>query len=407
MDTDVLNEDEIQSSTDIFKKYKLLIKKINLQLRRIDAFQRKLNTDPYSETLDSNNNINKRKRAKIEDDNDDDYISPINGNEHIPRTIVQSKKESINSLDVDNPKLQSTNGINPDSKPLNSKTIRVLDLCSHILNDICKHEFSYPFLKPVDPISLNVPDYFDVIKEPMDLSTVKERLESDFYESIDGFIYDMRLIWDNAMKYNRPDSSIYEMAQSLSNEFEEKVKMAIILSEKPYHELKQEMLNRIKELKSSISEYEQKKQEIRSQMPKDYIPIFDVNNLDPRSRNNKPVPYEEKVQIANQVNNMESKYDPGIISIIEQDMPNVLNTDKEELVLDIDELEPSILWRISDFIKTYIFEANIIVDIDNSSVETIEQANNFETMELDEEYSSSDTDSESSDSDSDSEEDCM
>ena len=36
-------------------------------------------------------------------------------------------------------------------------------------------------MKPVDPFELKIPDYFDVIKEPMDISTVEKNLKNGVY----------------------------------------------------------------------------------------------------------------------------------------------------------------------------------------------------------------------------------
>ena len=41
-----------------------------------------------------------------------------------------------------------------------------------------KHKFAWPFHKPVDPVALGLPDYFDVIKEPMDMSKIKQKLDT-------------------------------------------------------------------------------------------------------------------------------------------------------------------------------------------------------------------------------------
>ncbi len=40
---------------------------------------------------------------------------------------------------------------------------------------LMSHEYGWVFSSPVDPIQLNIPDYFDVIKNPMDLGTIKVR----------------------------------------------------------------------------------------------------------------------------------------------------------------------------------------------------------------------------------------
>lgn len=44
--------------------------------------------------------------------------------------------------------------------------------CFNILTQLKKHKSSYPFLQPVDPKLDGAYNYLDIIKEPMDLSTV-------------------------------------------------------------------------------------------------------------------------------------------------------------------------------------------------------------------------------------------
>lgn len=50
-----------------------------------------------------------------------------------------------------------------------------------ILQLLRKHKYSGPFLEPVDPYALNIPDYFDIIKEPMDLGTIEKNLKNNMY----------------------------------------------------------------------------------------------------------------------------------------------------------------------------------------------------------------------------------
>ena len=38
-------------------------------------------------------------------------------------------------------------------------------------------EDAIPFRLPVDPLVLNIPDYFDIIKHPMDLQTIAQKLD--------------------------------------------------------------------------------------------------------------------------------------------------------------------------------------------------------------------------------------
>ncbi|GME94416.1 unnamed protein product [Ambrosiozyma monospora] len=53
--------------------------------------------------------------------------------------------------------------------------------------------FSFPFLQPVDPVALDCPTYFDIVKEPMDLGTVGSKLQNGEYENADQFERDVRL----------------------------------------------------------------------------------------------------------------------------------------------------------------------------------------------------------------------
>jgi len=81
-----------------------------------------------------------------------------------------------------------------------------------------------PFLEPVDPIALGVPDYYNVITNPMDLSTLRKKLESGEYETADQFEHDCRLIFSNCYTYNHPDSEVYKMGQSHEEVFNNKWK---------------------------------------------------------------------------------------------------------------------------------------------------------------------------------------
>ena len=80
---------------------------------------------------------------------------------------------------------------------------------------------SYWFSEPVDPVKYNIVDYFDVISNPMDLSTVRKRLAHNYYGSVDEFVGDMKLIWSNCYKYNGTDHDISKCAKELQTNFSE------------------------------------------------------------------------------------------------------------------------------------------------------------------------------------------
>ncbi|EGC44148.1 histone acetyltransferase [Histoplasma capsulatum var. duboisii H88] len=68
------------------------------------------------------------------------------------------------------------------------------------LNQIQNHKQAWPFLNPVNRDE--VPDYYNVIVSPMDLSTMEERLECDSYPSPKDLVADLKLIFSNCRRYN-------------------------------------------------------------------------------------------------------------------------------------------------------------------------------------------------------------
>ncbi|CAL8120037.1 unnamed protein product [Orchesella dallaii] len=80
------------------------------------------------------------------------------------------------------------------------------------------------FMKPVDPASF--PDYYDIVKYPMDLGTIRARLENLYYLRAEQFENDLQLIGLNAMLYHVQGSEIYKAGQYLWLEYQAK-KIAI------------------------------------------------------------------------------------------------------------------------------------------------------------------------------------
>ncbi|KAL7620374.1 histone acetyltransferase [Parahypoxylon ruwenzoriense] len=83
----------------------------------------------------------------------------------------------------------------------------------HLLNDLQNHQSAWPFLNPVNKD--DVADYYDVIKEPMDLSTMETKLEADQYATPEEFIKDAKLIFDNCRKYNNETTPYAKSANKL------------------------------------------------------------------------------------------------------------------------------------------------------------------------------------------------
>ncbi|KAJ3018484.1 hypothetical protein HKX48_002860 [Thoreauomyces humboldtii] len=91
--------------------------------------------------------------------------------------------------------------------------------CRRMMQELHKHASSWPFKVPVDPKLASAPDYFDVIKKPMDLSTVESKLSSLQYAKVQDFADDIQLMLNNAFLYNPPSNCVHQLGRSLERYF--------------------------------------------------------------------------------------------------------------------------------------------------------------------------------------------
>ena len=73
------------------------------------------------------------------------------------------------------------------------------------------------FHEPVDPIRLNLPDYFDLIKEPMDLGTIKKKLYGNVYKDEESLVRDLKLVFENCKRYNEGDEEVLGMCKHVED----------------------------------------------------------------------------------------------------------------------------------------------------------------------------------------------
>lgn len=75
------------------------------------------------------------------------------------------------------------------------------------------------FHEPVDAEKLGAADYHDVVKNPIDFGTIKQRLNTNHYHLAQEFIDDILLVFDNCLLYNGENSSIGRTCNKVRNEF--------------------------------------------------------------------------------------------------------------------------------------------------------------------------------------------
>ncbi|CAG5121191.1 unnamed protein product, partial [Candidula unifasciata] len=106
-----------------------------------------------------------------------------------------------------------------------------LSLCEDILHKVMKHKASWPFLEPVD--KKLVPDYYTLIKKPMDFQTMLKKCTRLSYASPQEFIEDAALVFENAEAYNKADSEVYTCMQEVEKLFKEALHK--LLPDWPYY----------------------------------------------------------------------------------------------------------------------------------------------------------------------------
>jgi hypothetical protein len=108
-------------------------------------------------------------------------------------------------------------GANPQKK-LNGS----LKACNDILKELFspKHSgYAWPFYKSVNAVLPKLHDFHDNIKQPMDLETIKQKMDNRKYTRASEFAADMRLIFRNCYEHNPPDHDVVAMARKLQDVF--------------------------------------------------------------------------------------------------------------------------------------------------------------------------------------------
>lgn len=122
----------------------------------------------------------------------------------------------------------------------------------HNLRNAKEHrEYTHLFEYPVDPITYQCPDYYDVIKNPMDLNTMQIKMDKGEYKTPMDFEADIRQIIDNAITYNGLDHVIVPFVEKFKKAFD--CRFQKILNPKPRNDELALTASEIERRKSSRS----------------------------------------------------------------------------------------------------------------------------------------------------------
>ncbi|XP_052093544.1 bromodomain adjacent to zinc finger domain protein 2B-like isoform X6 [Mytilus californianus] len=101
--------------------------------------------------------------------------------------------------------------------------------CRLVLTEMEKHEDGWPFLKPVN--FKQFPTYKKYIKNPMDFTTMKNKLRDSLYKTRGEFASDTRLVFNNCMIFNEDESDVGKAGHTMRKFFEQRWKDLLLSSD--------------------------------------------------------------------------------------------------------------------------------------------------------------------------------
>lgn len=285
-----------------------------------------------------------------------------------------------------------------------------MKFCTQTLRELKKNKYrdiNYPFLAPVDVVALNIPDYVNIVKHPMDLSTIERKLTEGDYHEPEQFEQDIRLMFNNCYLYNPPTLPVHKMGRELEKVFDEKWAQkpatrspspvldeggdddedALDRDDEDMHEAddsdEDDRDQRIAELERHIATITQQIASIKSQKKKKPEKVIRrtskpsvkekkqptavkekrkrvTKKKEPQTAAKVPAKqvveefpeftFQQKKDLSEQINELTGDRLNHVVNIIQSSMPNLNGQGQEEIVLDIDSLDRRTLHRLHEFV---------------------------------------------------------
>lgn len=88
-----------------------------------------------------------------------------------------------------------------------------------LLQTLKRNPKAYIFAEPVNVEALRIPDYFTLVKKPMDFGTINMKLKDSQYNKLQEFMDDMELVFYNCRLYNGVESEVGMIGKWLNEEY--------------------------------------------------------------------------------------------------------------------------------------------------------------------------------------------
>eukprot|EP00887_Chlorella_sp_A99_P005831 scaffold1.g5831.t1 len=216
--------------------------------------------------------------------------------------------------------------------------------CLKIIQELLKNSNTKTYFG--EPVKVEyVPNYYQIIKNPMDLGTIKSKLERRKYTDVYQFRDDVRLVFNNCRQYNPPGNFA-------ANRFEQKwVQLAVEHtweSEIRRQELEEKQLA-ADTIPSKLAEVDQELQELTKKAETRAAPL-------PPPGPGREMTFEEKRKLSHSLGQLPGERLAHVLEIIAEGPSAPQLDNDEEYELDIDALDTQTLWKLQTYVDGVLAE---------------------------------------------------
>ncbi|CAO3573197.1 unnamed protein product [Mortierella alpina] len=315
----------------------------------------------------------------------------------------ETSEERRPKRDVHAPSKEIPTGVASKRKQsLKWKNDAQLRYCHSILRDFAKKsnaEFMFPFMEPVDWVKFNIPDYPKIIKKPMDVSTIRKKLEADEYDDAEEFEADVRLVLSNCFKFNPAGTPVHDMGRRMEKLFNAKwanrpapptpppVEEVTVDSEDDSDDVDSsddkiaEMERHLKSLSEKLETMKEAKLKGKGEKKAEpklaqekaakpstafKTPKSPVRAPEKRTKRSRTVitssdededevptiTFKQKKELSEKINNLDAQKLGTVVQIIHSSMPHLRDSGEQgEIELDMDSLDPKTIYKLYQYVK--------------------------------------------------------
>lgn len=148
------------------------------------------------------------------------FYSPMTDQEFTEFKRTNPELAKYFETDDDGEVLHSISGLSvpevPESAPIFDQWEKA---AQRLLTTLQRNQKAYIFAHPVDYKKLKIEDYPNIVKNPMDFSTVKTKLKEHKYARIQDFMDDMELVFYNCRLYNGTETEVGRLGMEIMEEY--------------------------------------------------------------------------------------------------------------------------------------------------------------------------------------------